>query len=214
MATRPVFLPTEEGPLLVKEWQVDFPWASGFAEVQKKKNVRALHDAAHEAGIDDVLEISSKSDIEVGRRLSAFSLKVKVDGGMFPLESLYQGAKVFRDAGPFPEIMDLSPRESKHFIRENARGDLIGFHLFGKDFPLSPKNAFYDWLYIRALVAHSDWIREKMTFSAFTDIEFNPQKQVNCQARAFAEYISLQKRSMLEKSAQDFSYFASLLSPI
>jgi hypothetical protein len=159
-------------------------------------------------------EISSKSDIEVGRRLSAFSLKVEVDGGTYPLESLYQGAKVFREVGPFPEIIQLPPREAKRFIRENARGDLIHFHLFGKDYPLCPKNAFYDWLYIRALVDHSDWIKEKVSYSAFTDIEFNPQKQVNCQARAFAEYISLQKRSQLETAAHDFSYFASLLSPI
>lgn len=214
MASRPVFLPTEEGPLLVKELHFDFPWASGFAEVQKKKNVVALHAAAHRAGIDDLLEISSKSEIEVGRKLSAFSLKIKIEGRDLPLESVYQGSKVFRETGPFPEIMELPPREAKRFIRENASGDLITFHLFGEEFPLSPKNAFYDWLYIRSLVAHSDWIRRKVHFEAFTDIEFNPQKQVNCQARAFAEYLSLQHRSMLERAADDFTYFASLLSPV
>lgn len=214
MATRPVFLPTEEGPHLVRECQFDFPWSSGFAEVQKKKNVRALHEAAHRAGINDLLEISSKSDEELGRKLSAFSLKVHVDGQMFPLESVYQGAKVFRDTGPFPEIMGFAPREAKRFIREHAKGDLVRFHLSGDDFPLSPKNAFYDWLYIRSLVAHSDWIRRKVSYGAFTDIEFNPSKQVNCQARAFAEFLSLQRRSNLERAADDFEYFASLLSPI
>lgn len=214
MATRPVFLSTDEGPDLVREWHVDFHWSSGFAEVQKKKNVRALHDAAHAAGIDELLEISSKSDVEVGRRLSAFSLKIEIDEKKIPLESMYQGSKVFRDSGPFPEIMELTPREAKHFIRENAKGDLIGFRLFEKDYPISPKNAFYDWLYIRALVDHSEWIKKKVAYSAFTDIEFNPQKQINCQARAFAEYLSLQKRSMLYEAAQDFTLFASLLSPI
>ena len=84
MATRPVFFPTEKGPHLVRERHFDFRWSSGFAEVQKKKNVRALHDAAHREGIDDLLEISSKSDEELGRKLSAFSLKVDVDGKMLP----------------------------------------------------------------------------------------------------------------------------------
>ena len=214
MARRPVFLSTEEGPHLVREWHVEFRWSSGFAEVQKKKNVHALHNAAQAAGIDELLEISSKSDVEVGRRLSAFSLKVEIDGEKIPLESMYQGSKVFRDSGPFPKIMELTPREAKHYIRENAKGELIGFRLFKEDYPINPKNAFYDWLYIRALVGHSEWIKEKVAYSAFTDIEFNPQRQINCQARAFAEYLSLQKRSKLHEAAQDFTYFASLLSPI
>ena len=110
--------------------------------------------------------------------------------------------------------MDFAPRDAKRFIRQNTRGDLIKFRLFGRDFPLSPKNALYDWLYVRSLVAHGDWIRQKVPFTAFTDIEFNPAKQVNCQARAFAEYLSLQHRSILEKAADDFDYFASLLNPI
>jgi hypothetical protein len=213
MAVRPVFIPSEEGPL-VKEWLIDFAWASGFAEVQKKKNVHALLKAAQAAGISDLLEISSKSDEEVGRRLSAFSLKIEYEGKKFPLESFYQGAKVFRDSGPFPEAMELPPREAQRFVREHAKGELVRFHLFGKDFPISPKNAFYDWVYIRALAEYSEWISARIFYSAFTDIEFNPQRQVNCQARAFAEYLSLQKRSILQKAAQDFSYFSSLLSPI
>ena len=214
MATRPVFTPQEEGSTLVLERNFDFPWAPGFAEVQKKKNVHALHEAARRAGLNDILEISTKSDLELGRRLSAFSLKLSIDGVKHPLESAYQSAKVFRESGPFPEVMQMPPREAKRFIRENAKGDLIGFHLIGEDFPLIPKNAFYDWLYIRSLVDHSDWIRDKIWFSGFTDIEFNPRKQVNCQARAFAEFLSLQRRSLLGRAADDFHFFASLLSPI
>ncbi|KPH82586.1 MULTISPECIES: DarT1-associated NADAR antitoxin family protein [Bosea] len=44
--------------------------------------------------------------------------------------------------------------------------------------------------------------------------EFNPEKQVNCPARAFAEFKSLNARSELEKAAADFDYFASRLPPI
>ncbi|MCA1494032.1 hypothetical protein I6F11_24320 [Ensifer sp. NBAIM29] len=215
MATRPVFIPNYKGPRLVEERFFDFPWASGFAESQKKKNVMALHAAARRNGIGDILEISTKSEQEVGRRLSAFSLKIELSSGVYPLESVYQGSKVFEECGPFPAIFSREPRAAKQFIRETNCGRLLGFELEGKRYPLSPKNAFYDWLYIRCLAKHADWIRERVAFQAFTDIEFNPEKQVNCQARAFAEFKSLlDNSSRLARAVRDFDYFASLLSPI
>ncbi len=214
MANRPVFLPVFEGRRLVQERVFDFPWASGFAEVQKKKNIVALHSAANKHGIENILEISSKSAEKLGKRLSAFSLKVPVGAEKHPLESVYQGSKVFEKGGPFPEIFDMTPREAKRFIRDKDRGMLIRFELDGKRFPLSPKNAFYDWLYIRALVEHADWISRNVRYDAFTDIEFNPAKQVNCQARAFAEYLSLLSRSKLNDAAENFDTFADMLSPV
>ena len=84
----------------------------------------------------------------------------------------------------------------------------------GKCYPLSPKNAFYDWLYIRALLPHQIWVTKNIAFQGFTDIEFNPAKSVNCQARAFAEVIALAQRGQLKKAGEDFSYFAGLLDPI
>lgn len=214
MASRPVFIPTSTGASLVQERFFEFEWASGFAESQKKKNVAALHEAARRGGIENLLEISSKSDEKVGRRLSAFSLKLEVKGCMYPLESVYQGSKLFEQCGPFPEIFDYEPRMAKHFVRELNCGRLIGFDFDGCRYPLSPKNAFYDWLYIRALAGHADWISDNVSYAAYTDIEFNPEKQVNCQARAFAEYKSLVAKSELDASVRDFEHFASMLSPI
>lgn len=214
MASRPVFLPVYHGKHLVEERSFDFHWASGFAEVQKKKNITSLHHKAMTNGIERVLEISSKSDEEIGQKLSAFSLKIEIGENSYPLESVYQGSKVFERVGPFPDIFSFSPREAKRFIRENASGNITGFRLEGKDYPLSPKNAFYDWLYIRSLEKHADWISRKVAYDAFTDIEFNPAKQINCQARAFAEYLSLIDRGELHAAATDFEYFASMLSPV
>jgi len=214
MANRPVFLPNYQGSALVVERSFDFTWSSGFAEVQKKKNIVSLHHKAMTSGISRILEISSKSEIDLGKKLSAFSLKLEIDGNMFPLESVYQGSKVFENAGPFPEIFKFTPREAKRFIRENGQSRIVGFNLRGTNYPLSPKNAFYDWLYIRSLAEHSDWIKRNVAYDAFTDIEFNPAKQVNCQARAFAEYLSLLDRDELNAAVADFDYFASMLSPI
>lgn len=212
MANRPVFLPVFEGAQLVEERVFEFSWSPGFAEVQKKKNIVALHQSAQRHGINRILEISSKSEHELGRRLSAFSLKINIDGNPYPLESVYQGAKVFERAGPFPQLFNKSPREAKRFIREQSSGNLVRFQLDAQEFPLSPKNAFYDWLYIRSLVEHGDWIERNVKYTAFSDIEFNPAKQINCQARAFAEYLSLLRRSKLHEASEDFQAFVDMLN--
>lgn len=214
MARRPVFVPSFNGALLVHERVLDFTWSSGMAESQKKKNVAALHEAAKKIGMDCVLEISSKSNHEVGQRLSAFSLKINIEGTDFPLESVYQASKVFEKAGPFPDVFDMEPREAKRFIRSADYGRLIGFELERKRYPLNPKNAFYDWLYIRALSKHVDWIEKNVNFDGYTDIEFNPEKQVNCQARAFAEFKSLAAKSKLDLAVSNFKEFAALLPAI
>jgi hypothetical protein len=214
VASRPVFIPNFQGPLLVQERVFGFPWASGFAESQKKKNVTALHAAAKRSGLDRILEISTKSEEKVGRRLSAFSLKVEIEGGEYPLESVYQGSKVFERRGPFPEIFSYEPREAKRYIRELDDGRLIGFELEGRRYPLVPKNGFYDWVYIRALAKHAVWIQDNVSYDAYTDIEFNPEKQVNCQARAFAEYKSLAAKSELDAAVRDFGHFVSMLPAI
>lgn len=214
MAQRPVFVPNYDGTFLVHECPVHFTWSPGMAEVQKKKNVASLHEEASKIGLNRVLEISSKSNEEVGRRLSAFSLKIEIDGTNYPLESVYQGSKVFENAGPFPEIFSLEPRESKRFIREHDYGRLVCFELEKRRYPLNPKNAFYDWLYIRALARHADWIDKNVIFDGYTDIEFNPTKQVNCQARAFAEFKSLAARCKLEAAVCNFEEFALFLPEI
>jgi hypothetical protein len=214
MASRPIFLPNYQGPKLVEERSFEFPWSPGFAEIQKKKNIAALHGAAMRHGIEKILEISSKSEEEIGRRLSAFSLKVLVGDSKFSLESVYQGSKVFESGGPFPEIFNFSPREAKRYIRDGNFGRLLRFEIDGRKFPLSPKNAYYDWLYICALSKHAKWISSNVQYDAFTDIEFNPSKQVNCQARAFAEYLSLLSRSKLKQAVEDFDAFVDLLNAI
>jgi len=214
MASRPVFIPDLHGDRLVEERVFEFKWASGFAEVQKKKNIKSLHAKAFDSGLQNILEISTKSDEKVGQRLSAFSLKYQLGDKLYPLESIYQGSKAFEFGGPFPEVFLMSPRDAKKFIRNKDCGRLKYFELDGKKFPLSPKNAFYDWLYIRCLKDHVDWISDNVSYAAFTDIEFNPSKQVNCQARAFAELLSLVKKNKFEKASCDFGYFSSMLSPI
>ena len=214
MAFRPVFVPRYSGPSLVEERSFEFPWSPGFSPAQKKRNIIALHQEARRHGLQPILEISSKSDDKVGRRLSAFSLKIEVGSMKYTLESVYQGSKVFEHGGPFNHLFALPPRDAKRYIRGTDSGNLTGFRFVGRTYPLSPKNAFYDWLYIRSLSEHADWIGRNILYEAFTDIEFNPQKQVNCQARAFAEYMSLLRRNKLPEAAEDFDRFSLMLNPV
>jgi len=112
LAARPVFVPQEKGELLVSEVPIEFKWNPGMADSQKKKNIAALHAAAKSRNLERLLEISSKSDDEVGRRLSAFSLKYKVGNREIFLECAYQGSKVFRHGGPYTDIFTPLPGAS------------------------------------------------------------------------------------------------------
>ena|ERR1039458_6687255 len=74
MAERPVFIPSLDAPGLVRTLSFRFVRSPGFALAQKRRNIRALHESAAKSGYSPSLEISTKSDEELGRQLSAFSL--------------------------------------------------------------------------------------------------------------------------------------------
>jgi hypothetical protein len=202
MAERPIFVPTAEDKGYVQQVNFDIPWAGGFAEVQKKKNVIALHNAAEKAGYAPLLEISSKSEVKAGRHLSAFHLKVSFEGGEIALENAFQGSKIFEGGGPFTDLYRVEPREAKRDPRLKESGPLIGFRFEGRDFPLSPKTVFYDWLYLRAIFPHREWLMKRITvdvaYAGFTDIEFNPAKSINCQAKSCALFVVLMREAKLE----------------
>ncbi|WP_316192060.1 MULTISPECIES: DUF6977 family protein [unclassified Bradyrhizobium] len=207
MAERPVFLPVSKGAQLVQEVRVSFVWHPGLAASQKRKNVNELHHAAMARGLGPLLEISSKSELEVGRRLSAFHLKLEFEGGATTVECAFQGSKVFQHGGPFPDLFLKSSKEAKTDPRIRGAGQLIGFLFEGRRFPISPMTLFYDWLYFRALYPHRDWLAERNEWNGFTDIEFNPERSINCQARSFAAFVSLMNRCGLDEAMVSFESF-------
>ena len=52
---------------------------------------------------------------------------------------------------------------------------------------------------MNALNQHNDLKDEIIKYDAFTDIEFNPKKSINCQARSAALYVWLFRNNMLDK---------------
>jgi hypothetical protein len=211
MAERPVFVPAVTGSRLVQEVAIKFVWHPGLAPSQKKKNVAELHHAAEEQGLTPLLEISSKSDREAGRKLSAFHLKLFVEDKQTTVECIFQGSKVFENGGPYPDLYWKTSREAKTDVRLKNSGKLTGFRFEGVEYPLSPTTVFYDWLYFKALYPHKDWLKRLQKCAGFTDIEFNPERSFNCQARSCATFISLQKRHLLDEAASSFDKFRSFL---
>lgn len=211
MAVRPIFIPAPSAPGFVREISFNIPWASGFAPVQKKKNVKALHEAAAAKGFAPLLEISTKSDVVAGQHLSAFHLKVQSKVGEIWLECAFQGSKVFERGGPYTDLYEMDARTAKRDPRLRESGRLIRFEFGGHVFPLQPPTVFYDWLYLSAIYPHRQWLKDRLTdkvnYAGFTDIEFNPSKSINCQARSCALFVALMQKSVLEsaiKSPQTF----------
>lgn len=191
----------------------DIEWNHGFSIQQKQKNVRNLHAAISNyfnVQLNQILEVSTKSLEEIGRQLSSFNLKIQTKEGKFPLECFYQSSKVFTNFwGEYQifEALYMSPKSAKVRLAKENHKCLIKFRCFGKDFPLEPKYLFYDWLYINAVKELPDLINHIFNYKFFTDIEFNPDKSLSCQARTLVLYIWLIKNNRLDDYINNPIYF-------
>ena len=203
MAQRPIFTPSLDGPTLVTTHTIDFEWFPGMALVQSQKSITSLHEAAcNRLLVDSVLEISSKSKQAVGVALSAFNLMIKTVkyNREFSVECAYQASKVFERGGPFTDLLEKKSIDAKRDPRLNEHGRLVQFRFFNTDWDLEPRTAFYDWLYINALYKHPNLANQVLEFRAFSDIAFNPERSINCQAYAAALYVALNERGVLTTS--------------
>ena len=194
----------------VKEIDVNFKWYSGFSISQKQKSIIDLHNEYKKINeLDNVLEISTKSLNEIGVKLSAFNLMIHAkDGKVFSVESAFQSSKKFELGGPYIDILDFSPIKAKKDMRLKKSGKLEGFEFYDTKWDLEPKTAFYDWLYIRAVYKNPRLSKEILKYDAFTDIEFNPKKSVNCQARSAALFVALSRSGLIDFSMKSIeNYF-------
>lgn len=211
MAERPIFLSSQKPDVLVEEISVSLAWHSGFAPIQKQRNISELHSSAKIRGYWPLLEVSTKSLDEVGQRLSAFNLKTRMGDGCLPIELAFQGSKVFEHGGPFTDLYDVDPKFAKRDERLKQSGRLVGFRFEGFSFPNRPVTAFYDWLYLSAIYPHRDWLTRLERYVGFTDIEFNPEKSVNCQARSCALFFALRFKGLLDQAMSGPERFVSIL---
>jgi type I restriction enzyme M protein len=213
MAIRPVFEVAFNKNLYVKR-DIEFQWYSGFALSQKRKCIQSLHQNYLERYKDkNVLEISSKSENKLGVQLSAFNLMMNFGGKTFSVETAYQGGKIFEHGGPFTDLLDKLSIVAKKDSRLKTNGKVLGFSFFEENFPCSPITYFYNWLYINAIAQNEYLSEEIMKYDAFTDIVFNPQKSLNCQAIAAAIYVSLCQQSLLKDALENSENFLNIVYP-
>lgn len=211
MANRPVYM--IDGNNNFKVISTEFKFHPGFAVVQKQKSIASLHAAFMEKHSNaHILEISSKSSIPLGVSLSAFNLSVIGKTGIaYNVETLFQSSKVFANGGPYLDILNMSSRDAKRDPRLKTSGELKCFRLGNVEFPLEPKTFFYNWIYLHALAMHPKLTAELINYDAFTDIEFNPQKSINCQAEAAVIYVSLYKKGVLKEALSSKNKFLELV---
>ena len=216
MAKRPIFTPNFSGFPHVDKTDIEFKWHPGFAKSQLQKSIASLHAAAKKLKkTSAILEISSKSTSRLGISLSAFNLSLKTQEGLqMSVECAYQGSKVFENGGPYHELYSASSLAAKTDERLRNSGDLIAFNFCGEDFPTEPKTAFYDWLYITALSQQKTDIRQELEkFQGFSDIVFNPNRGINCQARAAALFVALSKNGLInEQVLQDKDRYLEIIT--
>lgn len=213
MAKRPVFAPELSGrPPFVREVEVEFLWFAGMAKSQAQKSIGSLHQAAAaKYNLSPILEISSKSKSDLGTSLSAFNLMLTIGSHRMSVECAFQGSKVFENGASFPELYEVGSREAKTDERLRSAGDVVKFRLFEEEFPITPTTAFYDWLYLSALRENPAYAKELSNYAAFSDIAFNPQKSLNCQARSAALYVTLSQNNLLKPVLADKEAYFDLL---
>ena len=147
MARRPVFVPDSD-KLYVSEVSLDFEQFSGSSIQQKQRSIASLH-ASYVARFPSsrVLEVSSKSERDLGVQLSAFNLMIE------------------------------HPERGSYSV-ECARHDKL--------------------------------VEQVMMFDAFTDIEHNPERSINCQARSVAKVVGLARAGLLADALQSPRAFLEL----
>ncbi|MBC2853461.1 hypothetical protein [Cetobacterium sp. 2G large] len=215
MSKRPVFISQVNSDKFVEESEVEFQWFPGFAVSQKQKSISSLHENFQKKNPNlKILEISSKSEKELGVKLSAFNLMIVKGNTKYSVESAFQASKVFESGGPYKEIFKLDSLEAKRYKKLKESGELIRFEFFGTKWELEPKTLFYDWLYINALAKNSDLAKEIIEYDAFTDIEFNPKKSINNQAKAAALYVSLFRRGLLVTALENPQSYRKIIKEV
>lgn len=215
MAIRPIFIANPNVESFVDAVNVNFKWFPGFSKVQKQKSIISLHNEFSNSNEElRILEVSSKSENELGVALSAFNLLINTKNNkVFSVETAFQSSKVFEDGGPYKDLLEKTSIEAKKDQRIRNSGKLKYFQYFNRKWDLEPKTFFYDWLYINALSLKKELSEQILNYDAFSDIEFNPVKSINCQAKSAALYVSLHRAGKLDFILQSTDNYHQIMNP-
>jgi hypothetical protein len=189
MAKRPAWSISGDS-VICKEFE--FEWNGGFALKQKQKNVENLHFSIKNGTGGKSLEVSSKGIVPLGKNIGAFSLKYNG----IPLENVFQSSKKFEQGGPYRDLLKVTPKEAKQDERIRNSGGIVAFVIDDEEWSIEPQTLFYDYIYVQALIQNYGTNLNLKDYDWFTDIEFNPKKSINCQARSVAIYKLIQSSNI------------------
>ena len=214
MAVRPAYFASNNDHILVEKEDFDFKWYPGFSVKQKQRSIEEFHNSIQKKYPGKrILEVSSKSKDNVGILLSAFNLTLctKKYKKTYSVETVFQSSKVFENGGPYYDLLDKTSREAKKDYRIRNSGKLLYFMFFQEKWDLMPRTAFYDWVYLNALNQHPSLIEDVIQYECFTDIEFNPERSINCQANSVALFVSLYRKNLLTDALKSKEGFLSII---
>lgn len=212
MANRPFFTAKFDDGFYLED-TIDFEFYNGFSITQKQKSIESMHrEIIKKHPENKVLEVSRKSQDVIGIKLSAFNLVIYNNEFQrsIPVECAFQSSKVFENNEQYKDLLLVTPIEAKRDARLKNSGNIKLFSYDGICFPNVPRTFFYDWLYISALKQNEILLEDLAKYDTFTDIEFNPKKSLNCQARACALAVSLYKQDLLEKYLSNLELFKAI----
>lgn len=203
------------GNITVLRKEIEFKWAGGFAKIQKIRRLENFKANLLPSINEKHMEISSGSDTVLGKSLSAFNLSFKSgDLKGFTVESVYQGSKIMDTGGPYQELYNQPSIVTKKDPRIRSAEKLIGFRLLEDDWPTTPPTGFYNYLYFLALLQNKMLINPAIKYEYFSDLEFNHEKAISCQAESLAIFFACIRVNLAEDILSDKSYFLNFIDKI
>jgi hypothetical protein len=225
------------------EWHSGLSWQQRQRSSDEMANAIAAKYSRIGISTSQILEISTAShNHELGCALSALNLQYtdSVTGITRPVENWFQASKVFGnhevEYGPYTELLNIE--KPKKFLNGGHSGkqtglendplfqriqseivgrSLVKFSMSSIDYPLIPRSAFYDYIYIQALSQEqNEHLASKLTdYRIFTDIMFNPgtgkNKKYNTQARSCAIFVALSNKGTLSEALLSFDSFVKVV---
>ena len=97
MANRPIYISTSNINNPFTEDNINFEWIPGYSYVNKCRRRDSLKNSiAQKYDIDKWLEVSTISDKDIGKKLSALNLMITLTNNKsYPVETIYQCSKIY-----------------------------------------------------------------------------------------------------------------------
>lgn len=205
MTIRPIYMPSYRHPYC-DVWNAQLmQFVPNTTKERAQRNIQEVFRVFQKRFPDKkILEVSLFSpQIPLGTDLCPQFLCKKMESldGMIPVESILHASKIFTGGGPYTDLFTANPLEIKNDPRLRSSGILTSYTFEGEEYPIHPRTAFFDFIYMLALVEPQNHAltRELLQYDAFCDITYQETKDFVCPARSLTIFVSLMRQGLLQK---------------